>query len=943
MFAKINVCIVLLLLFTSGTKGYSKPVEQEMYWVRDSGSERNEYVFFRKELPLSHSQIEGTIHIYADSRYALYVNGTCLGYGPARSYHKHPYYDTYNLAPFLKKGENILAVKAFSNGISTFRLHDFYGGIAVWGFIKEGNATIDLGIQTWLCRKAEGYDQSSPRFNFATGPVEDWDTRKDVNWNLGGQTLQGWGKPVRIKNQQKWGDFLERTIPPLTQSDVSITRVTGAYKLSDREDLYSFRIATPDSSIEQYQKEKQEAIVYTYLYSPEDAEVDGATWWGTFFLNGEPLTGKEKQPHPTYRVEHVFKLKKGWNLLVGKCRVVWSNLDFYLALPRGRGLEVSAVRRVGSDELFYSIGPFQDEKQAEILNIPDFPKGFPDKKTSRYQRVQKRSNQMQNPARDIVWKEPNPDAPIPYTETMSEALQIPVTSDGVTYYFDLGEMQLGRIYLEGQFQDGVVLDIGYTEELDSTGVPWVYKNYHIGPGMRFVTSEEITRYESFHPYGVRFLRVNVRGNTSVATIRKVGVVRMVYPFETIGRFKSSDEILNRLWDAGWRTLQLCAEDSYTDTPYRERTLYAGDMLPETAITLSVAGDLRLTAHCLNIFQDVYYNVMHEGHEGGEFPLLTLLSLDWYTTYTGDRSLAEKYYHNYKQMLLSRLHKKDNRGLIPEQGVYIEWSQIAKPEVSTPYQAVVVKALRILSAFAEKSGKTEEAAFFAREADSISACIRKYCWDDERKAFSDGYDQEGKLVDSYFLSSGVWPALFGIATEEQTRYVIEKAKRELVNMDTNAKKRKISAYSSFYLISLLYNQGEEAFAEWYMRKYWTPMVLHAAKPTTWEFFDTAAPGTLSHAWSGHPTYFMASEALGVNLGFHKPLDRNKIVIAPCSETLQWAEGCVTHPAGKVHIRWQITGENLFVYYDGPRDIPFEIRPKGRLAKYKLWINNHPDPS
>jgi hypothetical protein len=893
----------------------ARPAEHDMYWIRETGSERNEYVFFRKEFQVNDPQVRGNIHIYVDSWYALYVNGTYIGYGPVRSYHAHPYYDTYDLAPYLKKGKNVIAVKALSNGILTFRLRNYHGGIATWGSIEDNGATIDLNIKNWMSRKAEGYDQTAPRFNFATGAVEVRDTRKDLNWNQPEQNLQNWGKPVRLKNQQQWGEFSKRTIPPLTQHDISVKCILGAYQLSDREDIYSFRISVPDPTMVEYQQKKYDINVYTYIYAPEDCEVAGATWWGNYFLNGEPLSKNKDQPNPTYREDCVFNLKKGWNLFTGKCLTIWANLDFYLALPKGKGLEVSAVKQIGSDELFYSTGPFSDDK--EVV-------------------ARKRSQQTGNPARDLVWKEPDPDAPLPYSKALTEDMQIPVAPNGVTCFFDMGEMQLGRIYLEGAFPDGTVIDIGYSETLDSNGLPAVYKNYHMGPGMRFTASKDVKRYESFNPYGARYLRVNISGNSSPAIISKAGMVRQVYPFETIGSFRCSDEILNRIWEAGWRTLQLCAEDAYTDTPYRERTLYAGDMLPETAITLAVNGDLRLAGHCLNVFQDAYHNAMYLGEEAGEFVLLTLLSLDWYTTYTGDWSLAEKQYDNYKNLLTSLLEKRDNRGLIPEGGLYIEMTDIRKPEVSTAYQAVAVKALRILSSFARKLQLSEDAAYFTTQADLISEAVRKYCWDDNKKAFSDGYDRD-KPVDSYFLTSGIWPALFGITTDEQTKYIIEKAKTELRDMDINKPGRKIAAYSSFYLINFLYQNGEAAFAEWYMKKYWAPMVLYTDKPTTWEFF-TMNTGTSSHAWTGHPTYFMATEVLGVKLGFQKPFDRDRILIEPNSSNLQWAEGVVTHPAGKVFVRWEIIGDNLFLSCKGPQGIPIEIRPKGHLANYQLWINN-----
>jgi hypothetical protein len=40
----------------------------------------------------------------------LYVNGQELGRGPIRSQFRRLHYDTYDLAPYLQSGENVIAV-----------------------------------------------------------------------------------------------------------------------------------------------------------------------------------------------------------------------------------------------------------------------------------------------------------------------------------------------------------------------------------------------------------------------------------------------------------------------------------------------------------------------------------------------------------------------------------------------------------------------------------------------------------------------------------------------------------------------------------------------------------------------------------------------------------------------------------------------------------------
>ena len=42
--------------------------------------------------------------------YALFINGTYIGHGPARSYHANKVYDELDISPFCRPGENSLAL-----------------------------------------------------------------------------------------------------------------------------------------------------------------------------------------------------------------------------------------------------------------------------------------------------------------------------------------------------------------------------------------------------------------------------------------------------------------------------------------------------------------------------------------------------------------------------------------------------------------------------------------------------------------------------------------------------------------------------------------------------------------------------------------------------------------------------------------------------------------
>lgn len=50
-----------------------------------------------------------TVHVSGDSRYLFWCNGTLLGRGPAKGDVNHHFYETFDLAPYLRAGTNVLA------------------------------------------------------------------------------------------------------------------------------------------------------------------------------------------------------------------------------------------------------------------------------------------------------------------------------------------------------------------------------------------------------------------------------------------------------------------------------------------------------------------------------------------------------------------------------------------------------------------------------------------------------------------------------------------------------------------------------------------------------------------------------------------------------------------------------------------------------------------
>lgn len=71
---------------------------------------------FRKAFSLSEAPKKFIIHVTADNRYRLFINGKAVGRGPARGDLYNWNFETYNIAPYLQMGENVIAALVWNMG-----------------------------------------------------------------------------------------------------------------------------------------------------------------------------------------------------------------------------------------------------------------------------------------------------------------------------------------------------------------------------------------------------------------------------------------------------------------------------------------------------------------------------------------------------------------------------------------------------------------------------------------------------------------------------------------------------------------------------------------------------------------------------------------------------------------------------------------------------------
>jgi len=855
----------------------AQPKTSQYIWTNESGDGRMEFAYFRKDINLKETPQKAVIHLYASNLYHLKVNGVMINAGPLRAFPEASHYDSYDLAPYLQKDENCIAIKVLHDGVYNYQMPSMPGGFIAWGKIIDGTEQIDLGTPgNWLCTGTAAYNRQTPKFSFATSAMEIYDERKDIkDWDKPGAAFNQWKTPIQLKNQNFWGKLLPRPIPPLTQEVLDAKWLLGVYSFNQEEEIFAFQSKLPDEVNADYRRSWPH-FAYTYIYSPREQEVQVGSFWGDFYLNGN-LTSvkKETDKQNPVRYERNFQLKQGWNYLFIAQKPLWGSWDFYMALPKSAGLVVSTEKKQqGETPIFMVAGPFKKEENKAInqLSVPFEPNDLPSSLSKTWQpKYHKTINE--NPARDAAWLEFD-QKQVAYTKYNTKNIQIPANQDRALV-FDLGRKTLGRIFLEVDAPEGTVFDVIISEDLNKEKI-YVFKRIMVSAGSRFIAAGGESRFEHFKPYGMRFVQINVRNHNKPVTIKKIGAIEQVYPFEKKGSFTCSNPYFNDLWEMGWRTLRVCSEDTYTDTPFRERGLYAGDMLPEFGITQVTSGDPKLLEYSLTFLNGMYADRQDPEIETStwpmgrhnEFPYAALHAWYWSYKTRGNRNFAKEQWLRYKNLIDWSFAQQDKEtGLIWADNVFIEWTKLEKNNTyNTAYNASVVGACLELAEVATELGYGAYKAELEDKASKLKESINTHLWDAAKGAYWDGI-KEGKTLDTYYPISSAFCSIYDIADEGKRKQILKHYAKVLPDIGNQHRNMLSSAYGSFYVLADLFMLGKVGMAEAFYKKYWQPQVEWG--DTNFENFkamEGVGQGTLSHAWSGHATYYLSTQVLGVQMGY-----------------------------------------------------------------------------
>lgn len=236
----IALLVFCLLSFQAFAQTSSATKPWNAYWISMPGESLHGYgvYFFRKSFKLAQKPSQFIVHVSADNRYKLFINGRLVSLGPARGDLFHWNYETVNIAPYLHEGENTVASIVWNEGESRSEAQISYRT----AFILQGVTTNEEIINTdtsWKVIRDESHQPLPVNLiytYYVTGPGELVDMNNyssgwmeksydDKTWKPAQQIFHGLPKGVF-----EWSDgwmLVPRSIP---QMELSMQRLREVRK-----------------------------------------------------------------------------------------------------------------------------------------------------------------------------------------------------------------------------------------------------------------------------------------------------------------------------------------------------------------------------------------------------------------------------------------------------------------------------------------------------------------------------------------------------------------------------------------------------------------------------------------------------------------------------------------------------------------------------------------
>ncbi len=465
-------------------------------------------------------------------------------------------------------------------------------------------------------------------------------------------------------------------------------------------------------------------------------------------------------------------------------------------------------------------------------------------------------------------------------------------------------------------------------------------------GMRFVTRAGLNRYTSFTRRGGRYIFVTLRNMTSPVKIRLLRLIESTYPVNYAGSFTCSDANLDRIWEISARTLKLCMEDTFTDCPVYEQTLWVGDARNEAVFAFPTFGALDIARRCIRLAAQ---SLERYPLVGCQVPscwdcLLPAWSFLWgisvwdYYFYSGDKPFLRRCWPAVMKNL------RNAHGYCTDAGLFsapfwnmFDWAALDQNHATVLHNSMfLVGAIEAASQCADVLGRDQDRVWLRNFSRKLRRAVNSH-WDDARQGYPDAIRADGTPSPNVSQHTSFLSILYDIAGPRQQAGAL----RNMLDPPDGVAGIG-SGFAMMYYFEALEKAGHsERIVQTIIRDY-QPM-LEAGATTVWETFPCSPiwpKGTLTrshcHAWSATPLHFLPRVILGIH---QVAAGGTRYVISPRLCGLSHAKGTVATVRGLLEVSWQVDGKTLNVAINAPAGVAVRFAHNDSHAEFDVRTRIH----
>jgi alpha-L-rhamnosidase len=549
----------------------------------------------------------------------------------------------------------------------------------------------------------------------------------------------------------------------------------------------------------------------------------------------------------------------------------------------------------------------------------------------------------------------------------AQAAQVPLTLEvpagGMArLILDMGRIVSGLVSFEIQAPAGTVLDLSYVEKPVAGPSEGIAQH----AGTRYIARGDHDRFQVFDSNGLRYAYLLVHGVQGAVTLTHFAVQEQLYPWQEGASFACDDEELNRLFQAGLRTVQLCSHDAFIDCPTREQRAWVGDGVVHQMVHLATNRDWRLAWRYLTLGNSprsdgiLPMSVVGDIEAGGGFTIPDW-ALHWVHgvfncyRFSGDRDRVKALLPTVERVLRWYVPYQTPAGLLKDMP---EWNLVDWSSVSTADTSAVLTALwsRGLREFAQMAAWLEERASqrWAEERYEQARTGFEIFWDEARGSYID-HIVNGERRPEMSQLAGALAICAGLAPEPRWGRIIDTI--------TNPERLVVRSWISYghgdeaemmQQLQAIYAIDWDAAQQIVLAEPFMSYTVHDAVALAgraerlpdlyrrWSEFlvdgyDTIGEcwgwGTHVHGWSCTPTRDLIFYTLGVT-----PAEPGYTTarIAPRLGRLHWARGSVPTPHGLITV--EVTADSVTVASPVPVVVELPGQPPRTLAVGRHQLPN-----